>query len=436
MRTTGCLAPFVVLLFPISSVWRYPVGRGQLLIHYPDILRESVDAIRVHRLRAALTMLGITMGVATLIAVMTLVQGANRYVETKVANLGTNVFQMAKTPFAVTDFNLVQKSFKYRKIEIEDVDSVARRCGRCEQVGASASSRARVRVGNQAANDVTVIGHTPNMADIDTRTVELGRYFTPSEDARTAPVCLLGATVRENLFAASNPIGVTIHAGPSDCIVIGVFEKIGSLLGQDQDNYVMLPMRSYLRIYGRRSSVTINVKAPDTAFQSAQDEARLALRAIRHVAPDAPDDFFIATKDSYIALWRNISSAFFAVFVMVSAISAIVGGIVIMNVMLVSVTERRKEIGIRRAIGATRSDILRQFLAESLMLCIVGGALGIAFGFGFAYAVRQITAFPVAVAAWVAGFGIVMSSLIGLFFGIYPAMRASQLDPVVALRAE
>jgi len=406
------------------------------LIVLRDIVDEATRAVRMHKLRASLTVLGLTMGVATLIAVMTLVQGANRFVETKVANLGTDVFQIARTPFTVTDFSLIMKALKHRKLELENVKAVAASCRACELVGATASTTGRVRYRDDVIADVNFYGHTATMASIDTRTVEIGRYFTASEDQRSAPVCLIGDTLREQFFAGTDPLGLILHIGPLDCTVIGAFEKLGSLLGQDQDKFVIFPMNAYLRLSSRRSSVTINVKARGPAFEAAKEEVRLTLRAIRHVPAKAEDDFFIATKDSYISLWQSISAAFFAVFLMVSAISAMVGGIVIMNVMLVSVTERRKEIGIRRAVGATQSDIRRQFLAESLLQCLVGGAIGIFAGFVFALAVRRLTSFPTQVETWVVVFGLFMSSAIGLFFGIYPAMRASRLDPVVALRAD
>src|SRR6185295_7613644 len=189
---------------------------------------------------------------------------------------------------------------------------------------------------------------------------------------------------------------------------------------------------TYLRMRGSRQSLTLQIKAAGSKkiFEEAQDEARLTLRARRHVRISEPDDFFIGTASSYIALWESISSAFFAVFVMVSSISAVVGGIVIMNVMLVAVTERTKEIGVRRAVGATQSDILRQFLSESVLQCVAGGLIGIAIGFGCALALRTFTAFPASVQIWVALLGVFLSSSIGIFFGIYPAMRAARLDPV------
>lgn len=401
-----------------------------------DNLAQCVAALRANKLRAALTMLGLTMGVATLITVMTIVQGANIYVEQKIANLGTDVFQIARTPFAVTDFDVVIKALKYRKIEFEDMQAVAEKCPACGEVGATASTTVRARYLDKEVQDVSLSGVTANMADIDTRTVELGRYFTPSEAEHKASVCLIGDTIVQRLFPGVNPLGKTIRIGNDDLEVIGVMEKIGSVLGQDQDNFVLVSLPVYLRMRGAHISLTINVKADKAHFDEAQDQATSVLRSRRHLEPGADNDFFIGTKESYMALWRSISSAFFAVFIMVSVISVVVGGIVIMNVMLMSVTARRREIGVRRAVGATQLDILRQFMAESVMQCIAGGLIGIGLGFLVALLLRTFTPFPASVQYWVAGLGVLMSSAVGLFFGIYPAFRASRLDPVVALRSE
>ena len=403
-----------------------------------DNLKQSVASLRAHKLRAALTMLGLTMGVATLIAVVTLVQGANVYVEEKIANLGTNVFRIARTPFAATDFNVIIKALKYKKIAITDAEEVARRCAQCQHVGATASSSVRVRFADQELTDISLIGQTASMADIDTRVVERGRYFTPTEDDRGAQVCLIGATLNEQFFSGVSTIGRIVRIGKEEFSVIGLYEKLGSVLGQDQDGFVVIPMRTYLRMYGARAAVTINVKAAggEQVLQRSIDEARLVLRARRHLTGNKEDDFFVGTSDTFMQLWAQISGAFFAVFILVSSISAVVGGIVIMNVMLVSVTERTKEIGIRRAVGATQQDIRKQFLAESVLQCIVGGVFGILAGFLSAVALRQFTDFPAAVQTWVAILGVLLSSSIGLFFGIYPAVRASRLDPVVALRTE
>jgi putative ABC transport system permease protein len=401
-----------------------------------DNLAECFNALRSHKLRASLTMLGLTMGVATLITVMTIVQGANLYVEQKIANLGTNVFQIARTPFAVTDFNIIIKALKFKRIDVDDMRAIADGCPACEEVGATVSTTVRARYGNKEVPDVSFSGQTANMADIDTRTVELGRYFTPSEAEHRTNVCLIGDTLVQQLFLGMDPIGKAIRVGNDEFMVIGVMEKIGSVLGQDQDNFVMAPLPVYLRMQGIHTSLIINVKTSTENFELAQDQAHLVLRSRRHLSGKMEDDFFIGTKESYMALWRSISTAFFSVFIMVSAISVGIGGIVIMNVMLVSVTLRRREIGVRRAVGATQRDILRQFMLESVVQCIAGGIAGISMGFLVALLLRTYTPFPASVQTWVAVLGVFLSSGVGLFFGIYPAIRASRLDPVVALRSD
>jgi len=401
-----------------------------------DNLAQCFSSLRAHKMRASLTMLGLTMGVATLITVMTIVQGANVYVEQKIANLGTNVFQIARTPFAVTDFNIIIKALKYKKIELDDMRAIADKCAACEQVGASASTTVRARYGDNEVQDVNLSGQTATMADIDARTVELGRYFTPAEAEHSANVCLIGDTLVQRLFLGVDPIGKTIRVGSDELRVVGTVEKVGSVLGQDQDNFVMVPLSVFLRMRGAHTSLIINVKTSAAKFVRAQDQAQLILRGRRHLIGKMDDDFFIGTKESYMALWRSISSAFFAVFIMVSAISIVVGGIVIMNVMLVSVTGRRREIGVRRAVGATKLDILRQFMTESVMQCMAGGLVGITLGFLVTLGLRTYTPFPASVQTWVAVLGVFLSSAVGLFFGIYPAVRASRLDPIVALRSE
>jgi putative ABC transport system permease protein len=403
-----------------------------------DNLLVAADAIRAHKLRASLTMLGLTMGVATLIAVMTLVQGANHYVEHKIANLGTNVFRVSRLPFAVTDFTVLLKAQRNKNILLEDMQAVAARCVHCQYVGASISTPIGVRYRDRDLEDATLWGHTPSMADIDTRTLASGRYFTELEDRHAAFVCLIGNRLVKEFFPGVDPLGRQVRVGSEEFTVIGTFEAIGSVLGQDQDTFVVIPLHAYLKLRGIRSSLTLDIKAAggQQIFQQAQDEVRMILRARRHITPGHDDDFFIGTADTYISLWQSISSAFFTVFVMVSSISAVVGGIVIMNVMLVSVTERTKEIGIRRALGATETDILRQFLSESIMQCVVGGIAGVLMGFLCALAIRSLTSFPAAVQSWVAMLGVTLSSIIGVFFGIYPAMKAARLDPVAALRTE
>jgi putative ABC transport system permease protein len=356
----------------------------------------------------------------------------------KIANLGTNVFRLAKTPFAVVDFTVVAQALKNKDIHLADYRAVAELCKACEEVGASASSTLSVEYGNKEADDTSIIGYTPTMVDIDTRTLATGRYFTPAEDSHAQYVCLIGASLAEQFFPNVDPIGRAIRTGSLEFTVIGTFQKLGSVLGQDQDNFVIIPLTTFLKVRGARTSLTLEIKASggQTNFDAAQDEVRVIMRSRRHDPPGKDDSFFIGTSQSYIALWQSISGSFFAVFVMVSSISAVVGGIVIMNVMLVSVAQRTREIGLRRAVGATKSDILRQFLAESVLQCLLGGAIGIAIGFGCALLVRTLTSFPASVKTWVAVLGLALSSTIGLFFGIYPARKAAALDPVTALRTE
>jgi putative ABC transport system permease protein len=408
------------------------------MLSFRDNIFLAADALRAHKLRASLTMLGLTMGVATLIAVMTLVQGANLYVEQKIANLGTNVFQISRLPFAITDFTALVHAQRNKNILPEDLQAVAEGCRHCQYVGASVASTLGVRYRDRDLEDVSLFGHTPSMADIDTRTLAMGRYFTEPEDRHAAAVCLLGDRLVRELFSGMDPIGHVVKTGNEEFTVVGTFESIGSVLGQDQDTFMVIPLNTYLRIRGSRNSLTLQIKAEGSQqlFQQAQDDVRVILRARRHITEGRDEDFFIGTAESYISLWQSISSAFFAVFVMVSSISAVVGGIVIMNVMLVSVTERTKEIGVRRAMGATQHDILMQFLTESVMQCVVGGLIGVFIGFLCALAIRSLTSMPAAVQTWVAILGVVLSSIIGLFFGIYPATKAAKLDPVTALRTE
>ena len=238
-----------------------------------DNLTECLSAVRAHKLRASLTMLGLTMGVATLITVMTIVQGANVYVEQKIANLGTNVFQIARTPFAVTDFNVVIKALKFHKIEQDDMQAVIDGCSSCEEVGATAGATVRARYANKEVTDVSLAGYTASMADIDTRAVVRGRYFTVSEAEHRAHVCLIGDTLVQQLFLGVDPLGKTLRLDNEEFTVVGIMDKLGSVLGQDQDNFVTIPLPVFLRMQGEHTSLTINVKTRPEQFQSAQDQA-------------------------------------------------------------------------------------------------------------------------------------------------------------------
>ncbi len=403
-----------------------------------EVLQTAWTTLRTHRLRSFLALLGLMMGVATLITVMTLVQGANGYVEQKIANLGVRVFEVSKVPIVITDFEAFIKAQRNKDLTMEDLEAVRAGCRLCESVGAQiVTGTGQLHHRDRDANDVAVIGQTANMAWIGTRTLATGRFFTAYEDQSGAPVAVVGQTVIEKLFPGTAVLDQSFRFGSEELRVVGTIEKIGTVLGQDQDNFILIPLGTYQRLRGSRHSLQMEIKAvSDEKFQDAIDEVRLIMRGRRHIAGAAPEDFYFGTPDSYLDLWKSISSAFFMVFVMISAISAVVGGIVIMNIMLVSVTERTKEIGLRRACGARQNDILRQFLAEAVLQCVIGGTLGVLLGFGAAILLKTVTAFPAEVKLWVALLGVFFASVIGLFFGIYPAIKAAKLDPVVALRSE
>ena len=402
-----------------------------------EAVNISLASIRANKLRSFLTLLGLIIGVMTLILVMTIVQGANSYVEDKVANLGTNVFQVAKAPLVVTDFQEFIKAQRNKDLMLEDLEAVRKQCVECLDVGAQVQTSTTVKAGNEVGEDVSIRGVTANMADIGTIVVEFGRYLSAFEERNASPVCILGKDIADNLFPQVEALDKQVRIASQEYRVIGVAERVGNVLGQSQDNFVLIPLSSFLKDFGTRRSLTLHVKAHNVQeIEPAMGRVRLILRSRRHVAYNSPDTFYMATADTFLSLWSSISSAFFAVFIMISSIASIVGGIVIMNIMLVSVTERTKEIGVRRAVGAKRSDILWQFLVEALVQCVVGGAIGILGGFFLAVVVRQFTPFPADVKLWVAAIGFVLSTLIGIFFGIYPAKKASQLDPIEALRRE
>lgn len=400
-----------------------------------DLLRLAVQALRAHKLRTALTLLGLIIGVTSLIVVMTIVQGANVYVEKKIVNLGADIFQVAREPLVAKNFRELNQAKKNPDITFDDWRAVADRCTLCLGVGAQSVTLGRVRTETDSMTDVNIRGQTANMAWISTLEVEHGRFFTEAEQRGASAVVVIGTAVAERLFPGRDPLGKPLRIGGDEFFVVGVTEKIGSILGQDQDNFVILPITSWAKLYGLRHSLQLQIKArPPMA--PAQDNVRQILRARRHTQPDAPDQFYFATADTYLDLWADISRVFFIVLVLVSSVSSLVGGIVIMNITLVSVTERTKEIGLRRSVGARQRDIARQFLIEVLAQCLAGGTVGVLLGFGIALALNALTPFPAVVQPWVAALGLLLSSAIAITFGMYPALRAARLDPVVALRTE
>ena len=404
-----------------------------------DTLRLAFGALRAHKLRTALTLLGLIIGVTSLILVMTLIQGANWYVEKKIANLGADIFQVSKLPIVSVDFSELIRARKHRDITVADWHAVEDQCSLCRAVGAEVNTLGRLSTAGESLPDVSIRGHTANMAWISSLEIEHGRFFTESEQRAAAPVVILGYGVADRLFPRGrNPLGQFVRISGEEFRVVGVSEEVGSILGQDQDKFAIVPLAAFFKLFGLRHSLTLQVQVPaaQTALTPAQDQVRVLLRARRHVAPSAPDDFYFTTADTYLSLWSDISSVFFLVFVLISSVASLVGGIVIMNITLVSVSERKKEIGLRRSVGARQVDIASQFLVEVLAQCLVGGVTGVLLGFASALLLRQLTPFPADVELWVAALGLLLASFIALVFGLYPAYRAAKLDPIVALRSD
>ena len=402
-----------------------------------DAVTLSLQSLLAHRLRSALTLLGIMMGMATLILVITIIQGANFYVEDKVIRLGSNVFIVSKTPRGAHSIDEYFKARKYKNLTLDDMRDLEENCSACGPISASSSRGGKVKVGADILTDIRIQGVTASHIFNTSSKIEDGRYISLFDERQSTPVCVIGDDIAEQLFPSLDPIGKLLRVDDRECRIIGRMERVGSVLGQSQDTFVLLPISTFLKAYGYRRSVTLLVQSPDAAsFGLAQDEVRMLLRVRRHRSYRQADDFYIATSETFLALWESISSAFFIAFIFIASIASIVGGIVIMNIMLVSVTERTREIGIRRALGARRADIRRQLLVETLIQCLLGGFLGVSFGFIVAVVVQYTTPFPAAIQPWVVLLGILLSTTVGLVFGLYPARRAADLEPVEAIRKE
>ena len=403
-------------------------------------LRESagvaLTALRAHKLRSFLTLLGVIIGVSSVIAVMSLVQGLNQYVAKQLMSSGSNVFSVDRIGL-VFDDNVFRDRLRRPELTRAHAELIARNAPHVAAAVAERSASATLRRGSKSLRSVRVSGVEPDYMLVSDMPVGRGRALGESDELARAPVCVIGADVADELFANADPIGRDLRLGVHRLTVVGVGERKGSAFGQSRDLYVVIPLGLFERIWGRLASVEISVRSLDpSSFEQAQDEARGILRAARHLRPGQADDFEIVTPEMLMSLWKNLSGALFVVIVGVSLISLVVGGIVIMNIMLVSVTERTKEIGIRKALGARRRDILLQFLIESTTIAMAGGAIGLGLGVLIALLIGLVTPLPVYVSPLAVVLGLVTATLTGVFFGSYPAVRAARQDPIEALRYE
>ena len=403
---------------------------------FRECVALALAALRANKLRSFLTLLGTIVGVTAVIAIISLIQGMNTYVSNALLSQGANVFTVDKFGFILSEDEF-RNAAKRKDLTVADADAIAALSRSAAFVKAENERGDDVRLGSQRLRRIPVKGVHGDYAEVDRSELLEGRHITQNDMSRRRTVAVLGYEVWEKLFDNRPAVGREVKIGNYKYLVVGVAAKKGSVFGQSQDNYVIVPLSAWQKIYGTRGSISISVTAlNEGTFELAQDEARAILRARRGVAPGKDDDFGIVTAEMFMDLYRNFTSAAFIVLVGVAGLSLVVGGIVIMNIMMVSVTERTREIGIRKALGAKRRDVLMQFLVEAATLSLTGGAIGVLLGISLALTVAAVSPLPAAV-SWVAILlGLAMSTGIGLVFGIYPAARAARLDPIVALRFE
>jgi putative ABC transport system permease protein len=402
-----------------------------------EALKIAGSAVWAHKLRSFLTLLGIIFGVAVVILVVTIVEGFNRYVEEKVADLGSNAFVVTRFGIITSEKEFREKEQYNRAVTPAELDAILERRTFVKDAAAVMRRRVPVKVGPKQLEDIRLSGVSASMANIDTMKIGQGRYFSREEDEQRAPVALIGSDIARDLFPTVDPIEREIKVDGRIYRIIGVAEPIGSVFGQPQDSFVTVPFGTYEKAYGSQSGLGLRVQAIDAAhMQDAVDEVRVLLRSRRHLAPDQKDNFDILTPDAINKLRDQLFGTISVVAIGVTSIALVVGGIVVMNIMLVSVTERTREIGIRKSLGAKRIDILKQFLAESTLLSLIGGVMGVLAAWSLSKVVTMLLSFPTTLPIVWTGIALAVSAGVGLFFGIYPAWRAAKLDPIVALRAD
>jgi putative ABC transport system permease protein len=405
---------------------------------FGEAVRIATTSLWAHKMRTVLTLLGVVIGVMSVIAVVSVINGLNRYVAEKLFNLGADVFLVSRGPAIITNIDDYETTQKRKKFYLDDYEALRDACRTCVAVGASIDYHgAQVKYGTDYLSNTDIHGWTAEMPLLYDYDLSAGRQINRTDVSQAAPVCTVGFDIPDKLFPGRDPIGREIRVDTGTCQIIGVGKKLGSVMGMSRDAWVVLPITTYRKIYARDDSVRIWGKADGTsALDSTMDEVRMILRGRRHLAYNTPDDFVIETNQSFLSIWGNVSSAFFGVTILIASISLVVGGIVIMNIMLVSVTERTREIGLRKSLGARQSDIRLQFLIESATIAALGGIIGITLGILLAKIVTWTTALPSSVQVWSVLAGLLVALGVGLFFGIYPAAKAARLDPVVALRSE
>ncbi len=401
-------------------------------------LRESfwlgMDALKAHKLRSLLTTLGIIIGITVFIGIISLITGLDSKIKGELSAIGSDVIYVQKFPWVHTGGSWWE--FRGRKnLTLEDAEAIGRLCSEVEEVGASEWTVATVKRQDKNMKNVSVEGTVPMWQKIDRHFIESGRFLTQSDLERRRQVCVIGYDLVEGLFKDEDPLESWIKIGADKFIVIGVLEQKGKMFGESRDNKILIPITTFQKIYGKRRSVTITALAAGDKDR-AIDQIRSVLRRRRGVPWGKPDDFAVNTSDLIMETYNRVTGATKAVMVGITVLSLGIGGIGIMNIMLVSVTERTREIGIRKAVGAKKGDILQQFLLEAVVIAGLGGVIGIGIGLGAARLISLAANLPSAVPIWLILIGLGVSCGVGLFFGIFPSMKAARLDPIRALRYE
>jgi putative ABC transport system permease protein len=404
-----------------------------------EAARVALASLRGSKLRSFLTLLGIILATTTLIAVMSIIHGMNNYIAKEVSDMGVDGFRVRRIVMigkwdAKKFFELEKKNPQMNR---EEFDFIRSRATLLREVGMEIRRGVSLKHKGTSMDWINCTGVTANMGAISNIQIATGRFVTPSDDLRHLSVAVIGNDVKDQFFPDTDPVGKTISLEGRPFEVIGVARAMGSVFGQSRDGFVMIPAETFFKMFGSRNGLGYNVLALDQGHMAqAQDEVRVLLRAYRHLRPGQEDNFGMMASDSLMSAWESLTGTIAATAMAVVSVFLVVGGVVIMNIMLAVVTERTREIGIRKSVGARSQDILNQFLVESSMLSGMGGLIGVTISYVIAMIVRATTPVPMSVPLSAIVIGVGMSAAVGLFFGIYPARRAARLDPIEALRHE